>query len=150
MRCARCRCDSWRGVCVLTADDRATNLQPARGSRQRRMPPGKRSRRTWRATERMINRLAELITFTHDTLGAFLRARSAQIELLRHPNPANRILHTEMIGEMNGYMHALLSGRQGYGDAESVLRPVRAYRLYLESPPAPAIPPLRQASRPPT
>jgi hypothetical protein len=91
---------------------------------------------TWRATERMIQRLSLSVAFTHDTLGAFLRARSSQIELLRHPNPLNRILHTEMIGEMNGYMHALLSGRSGYGDAQSVLRPVREYTRYVElSPP---------------
>lgn len=91
---------------------------------------------TWRATERMIQRLSASVAFTQDTLGAFERMRSSQIELLRHPNPANRILHTEMIGEMNGYMHALLSGRPGYGDAESVLRPPREYMRYVESPPA--------------
>ena len=90
---------------------------------------------TWRATERMIQRLSSSVTFTHDTLGAFLRARTSQIELLRHPNPANRILHTEMIGEMNAYMHALLTGRTGYTDAMSVLRPVREYGRFVDSPP---------------
>ena len=90
---------------------------------------------TWRATERMIQRLSSSVTFTHDTLGAFLRARTWQIELLRHPNPANRILHTELIGEMNAYMHALLTGRTGYTDAMSVLRPVREYGRFVDSPP---------------
>ena len=90
---------------------------------------------TWRATERMVRRLSESVVFTRDTLGAFERYHSSQIELLRHPNPSNRILHTEMIGEMNGYMHALLRGRPGYSDAESVLRPAREYMKYVDSQP---------------
>ena len=88
---------------------------------------------TWRATERMIRRFSESVSFTQDTLGPFQRYRTSNVELLRHPNPANRILHTEMIGEMNGYMHALLRGRPGYDDAESVLRPVRQYMKYVDS-----------------
>lgn len=82
---------------------------------------------TWRATHRMLDDLGRSFTFTADTLGAFLRYRGSQIELLLHPNAANRILHTEMIGEMNGYMHALLVRRDGYSDAISVLKPARAY-----------------------
>ena len=89
---------------------------------------------TWRATERMVRRLSAAVTFTRDTLGAFERYRATQIEFLRHPNSANRILHTEMIGEMNGYMHALLSGRPGYTDAQSVLRPAREYMKYVDAP----------------
>ncbi len=86
---------------------------------------------TWRATERMLQSLSSGLTFTRDTLGAFVRDRARQVELLRHPNPGNRILHTEMIGEMNGYMHALLSGRPGYDDARSVLVPARAYTAFI-------------------
>jgi hypothetical protein len=44
----------------------------------------------------------------------------------------NRIPHTEMIGEMNGYMHAMLVRRPDYEAGESVLRPVRAYREWIE------------------
>jgi lysophospholipase L1-like esterase len=87
---------------------------------------------TWRATERMLRHLSASVTFTRDTLGEFARERSAQVEILRHPNPVNRILHTEMIGEMNGYMHALLSGRAGYTDANSVLKAERAYRRFVD------------------
>ena len=50
---------------------------------------------------------------SRDTLGDFVRYHAPQIEILLHPNPANRILHTEMIGEMNGYMHAMLVRRDG-------------------------------------
>ena len=86
---------------------------------------------TWRATERMIRRLSQTISLASDQYGGFERHRSPQIELLRHPNPANRILHTEMIGEMNGYMHALLSGRPTYERGESLLKPVRAYSRFV-------------------
>ncbi|MGH9884228.1 MAG: hypothetical protein ACREBE_01780 [bacterium] len=88
---------------------------------------------TWRATHRMLNDLRLPFALTADTLGDFLRYRGAQIELLLHPNPENRILHTEMIGEMNGYMHALLFRRPGYTDATSVLRRERVYTRWVES-----------------
>lgn len=83
---------------------------------------------TWRATERMLRWLSDdRLAVTRDSVGGFDRWRSAQIEILRHPNPQNRILHTEMIGEMNAYLHAMLVGRQGYDDRSSVLGPSRAY-----------------------
>jgi hypothetical protein len=90
---------------------------------------------TWRATERMARYFAAAGAMTHDTLGAFRRDQVPQITLLRHPNPANRILHTELVGEMNGFMHAMLTGRSGYGDANSVLVPKRAYVRYVATPP---------------
>lgn len=88
---------------------------------------------TWRATHRMLDDLRGSFALKADTLGDFLRFRSPQIEVLLHPNPANRILHTEMIGEMNGYMHALLVGRPGYGPGNSVLKPARAYTQWVEA-----------------
>jgi len=85
---------------------------------------------TWRATHRMLADLQTPFALQRDSLGEFIRYRGAQIELLLHPNPANRILHTEMIGEMNGYMHALLVRRAGY--SESVLVSRRAYMEWVE------------------
>jgi hypothetical protein len=85
---------------------------------------------TWRATHRMLADLQAPFALQRDMLGDFVRYRSAQIELLLHPNPANRILHTEMIGEMNGYMHALLVRRAGY--STSVLAARRAYTEWVE------------------
>jgi chitin disaccharide deacetylase len=86
---------------------------------------------TWRATERMLAALRPSFPLAADTLGEFARYRSPQIEILRHPNPQNRILHTEMIGEMNGYMHALLVRRPGYETGPSVLGPARAYTAWI-------------------
>jgi hypothetical protein len=90
---------------------------------------------TWRATERMLRWLADdRIDLVRDTTRGFDRWRSAQIEILRHPNPQNRILHTEMIGEMNAYLHAMLVGRPGYDDRSSVLGPPRAYSPFVRKP----------------
>ena len=87
---------------------------------------------TWRASERMVNYLREPFSFVRDTLGPFIRFHAPQIEILMHPNPSNRILHTEMIGEMNGYMHALLVRRPGYEGTGTVLQPTRAYTQFVE------------------
>ena len=109
---------------VLAYDDRAIMLN------------GKKvvsdSGGSWRASERMMNYLREPFPFTRDTLGEFLRFRAPHIEVLLHPNPGNRILHTVMIGEMNGYMHALLTGRPAYDRGETVLGPVRAYTRFVQ------------------
>lgn len=87
---------------------------------------------TWRASQRMIQHLSQSLTFARDTLDAFVRYRAPQVELLLHPNPENRILHTTMIGDMNGYMHALLTGRPAYDRGETVLKPARVYERFVE------------------
>jgi len=87
---------------------------------------------TWRASSRMMNYLREPFSFTPDTLGDFVRYRTPQIDVLLHPNRENRILHTAMIGEMNGYMHALLARRPDYERGETLLKPVRAYTQSIE------------------
>jgi hypothetical protein len=86
---------------------------------------------TWRASERMVNYLREPFSFVRDTLDPFIRFHAPQVEILMHPNPANRILHTEMIGEMNGYMHAMLVRRPDY--RETVLKPERVYTQFVEN-----------------
>jgi len=81
----------------------------------------------------MMDALQESYTFATDSLGEFRRYRTPQIEILLHPNPANRILHTTMIGEMNGYMHALLVRRANSAPHDGVLRPSRAYASRIET-----------------
>ena len=87
---------------------------------------------TWRASSRMMNYLREPYELKADTLGEFLRYRAPQIDFLLHPNPQNRILHTEMIGEMNGYMHAMLVRRSDYEKGPTVLKSERAYTQWVE------------------
>ena len=99
---------------------------------------------TWRASQRMILHLSQSLTFAKDTLGAFVRYRAPQVELLLHPNPENRILHTAMIGDMNGYMQAVLTGRPAYDRGETVLKGVRDYDQFVEGEVTlpPAMPPV--------
>ena len=88
---------------------------------------------TWRASARMMLAVGARLPLAADTLGDFLRYRASQVEFDLHPNPANRILHTEMIGEMNGYMHALLAGRTGYERGGTVLKGPRAYAQWIDA-----------------
>jgi hypothetical protein len=85
---------------------------------------------TWRASERMINYLREPFEFKMDTAGDFRRFRASQIVALLHPNPENKILHTSMIGDMNGYMHAMLVRRPSYDGGETLLKLSRAYEQW--------------------
>jgi hypothetical protein len=87
---------------------------------------------TWRASSRMMNYLREPYELKSDTLGDFHRYSAPQVEFLLHPNPANRILHTEMIGEMNAYMHAMLVRRPEYEKGPTVLKAERAYTQWIE------------------
>lgn len=106
---------------------------------------------TWRASQRMIEYLQRCCKLAREPLGEFHRYRHPQIEILLHPNPENRILHTALIGDMNGYMHALLVGRPKYEREDAVLRTARSYERWIEDdvvlPPAmPAMIPPRSAS----
>ncbi len=118
------RGDPGRTLVVLAYDDREIMLD------------GKKvvsdSGGTWRASHRMLDYLHGRVAIAHDTLGDFVRYHGAQVEILLHPNPQNRILHTEMIGEMNGYMHALLVRRPEYERSRSVLERARAYTHWVE------------------
>lgn len=110
---------------------------------------------TWRATKRLREYFmqSEGVTFADDTVAGFARARAPQMELLVHPNAQNRILHTEMIGEMNGYLHALLVGRESYDRGAPLLGTPRAYSAQVRGavvlppaqPPAVPTPPRRGA-----
>ncbi len=88
---------------------------------------------TWRASHRMIQNLQQAYPLTQDTLGEFVRHRNEQIQILLHPNPENRILHTEMIGEMNGYMYALLIRRHGSEGVDELVTSKRAYDRWIEA-----------------
>jgi|SRR5579883_924229 len=93
---------------------------------------------TFRATERMHKRFAKDVTFAEST-SENITTRSAQdgrLALLVHTNPMNRILHTALVGEMNGLLRGL---------ADSDAKPTwgsfggpRAYAKWIQ--PAPAIP----------
>ncbi len=86
---------------------------------------------TYRATERMHARFAKDAAFdekTHADVGV-RTALDGRLSLLVHANPKNAILHTALVGEMNGLLHAL--------DGAPFGGP-RAYAKWVQ--PAPGIP----------
>jgi hypothetical protein len=69
---------------------------------------------TWRASQRMLDRLRCDLPLETRTVGPFQQttALGGRIEFDLHPNPENRILHTALVGEMNGLLHALTLGAE--------------------------------------
>ena len=95
------KADRDRRLVVIAYDDRKITLngKPVIG------PDGG----TFRATERMRSRFAKDVDFTRSTMGDFVAdtGLDGRIALLVHTNPKNRILHTALVGEMNGLLRGL-------------------------------------------
>jgi hypothetical protein len=72
---------------------------------------------TYRATRRMLDAFAEKLDLTESTLGDCVRWRGldGRVDIIVHPNPDNRILHTALVGDMNGYIHAMATGPSSEG-----------------------------------
>ena len=69
---------------------------------------------TFRATGRMTSRLGKDLQLTDSREGLFMHTRDpvGQVHCYVHTNPENKILHTALVGEMNGLIHALTLGTQ--------------------------------------
>ncbi|GMV97817.1 MAG: hypothetical protein AMXMBFR83_21720 [Phycisphaerae bacterium] len=67
---------------------------------------------TWRPTLRLLERLRKDFDLAEAPAKEAHRYRGLEgrIDVIMHPNPQNRILHTALVGEMNGFIHASTSG----------------------------------------
>jgi hypothetical protein len=67
---------------------------------------------TFRASHRMLDRFSKDMAIASGHLGPFdtFAAMNGQIRFFIHPNPENKILHTALIGEMNGLLQAMTLG----------------------------------------
>lgn len=67
---------------------------------------------TWRASQRMMDWFQQHVPLSTAAAGPFQHTRglSDQLHWFVHPNPDNRILHTALVGEMNGVLHSLTLG----------------------------------------
>ena len=103
---------------------------------------------TYRASHRLLDFLRDQVALTEETLREFsaYKALGGRLQFLIHGNPENKILHTRLVGEMNGLEYALEMGGK---EAESLLSPPRRYGDFVQSnpyepqdwaPPGPAIP----------
>lgn len=100
------RGDAARHLVVIAYDDREITLN----GKKVVGPTGG----TFRASGRMVERFSKEIDLSTDQQGVFEHRRGlkGQIEFFIHPNPDNKILHTALVGEMNGLLHALTLGTE--------------------------------------
>jgi hypothetical protein len=128
--------DTGRRLVVIAYDDRAVTL----GGKAVVGPDGG----TFRATERMRTRFARDLTFAEATTNDIVSrtASDGRLALLVHTNPKNRILHTALVGEMNGLLRGLTDpeAKPGWGTFGGP----RAYAKWVQ--PAPGIPPRPKAA----
>lgn len=93
--------DRARRLVVVAYDDRTVTLngKPIVG------PDGG----TYRATERMRSRFEKDVVMSESKVGDVVTrtALDGRLALLVHANPKNRILHTALVGEMNGLLRGL-------------------------------------------
>jgi hypothetical protein len=109
---------------------------------------------TYRATNRMLDFLRQEAKVDEESSGEFTKYSGVndQFVALVHSNPKNIILHTRMVGEMNGLVDAFSWGTPSH-DQWSKLAPPRAYSKFVQPKPfettawhgeAPALPPRRE------
>jgi hypothetical protein len=122
------RGDRARRLIVVAYDDREITLN---GKRVVSSTGG-----TWRASQRMIERFATDSTLAESKFGPFVQrtGRDGQIEFFLHPNPDNKILHTALVGEMNGLIAALTRGTDRQAQWGEFGGP-RAYRKWIQAAP---------------
>src|SRR5205823_9237815 len=106
---------------------------------------------TYRASQRMIDRFSLDVPLAEGKIGAFIHRQGlgGQIEFFIHPNRENKILHTALVGEMNGLLHGLTLGT-GCDRTWGQFGGPRAYTKWVQSKPAaePAAETLKLPPRP--
>ncbi len=127
------RGDPARRLIVIAYDDREITLN----GKKVIGPEGG----TFRATQRMADRFRRDSELTAQDAGEFhhTSARAGQIQLFVHPNRENKILHTALVGEMNGLLHGLSLGTEHAGDWGRFGGP-RAYGKWVQ--PTPFVEPI--------
>jgi hypothetical protein len=92
---------------------------------------------TWRASARMIDRFSKDLTFTESHPDPFLEraALDGRLRFYLHPNPENKILHTALVGDMNGLLQALALGTASEKSWGTLGGP-RAYTQWVRDLPA--------------
>jgi hypothetical protein len=142
--------DAARHLVVIAYDDREVTLD----GKKVVGPQGG----TFRATQRMLARFRNDIEVKESADGPFVhyRAPDGRVQLFVHSNPQNKILHTALVGDMNGLLHGLTLGTVAQGKWGAFGGP-RAYEKWVQALPergrpatAPATQPSTQPSTRPT
>ncbi|MCX7918460.1 MAG: hypothetical protein N3A72_02400 [bacterium] len=87
---------------------------------------------TYRKTYKLIERFQQEIPLTVSSTGDYLRWRglNGQVDIIIHPNPENKILHTVLV-EKNGFIHAITVGTKFENKAGVFWGPV-AYTKWIQ------------------
>ncbi|MES2464077.1 MAG: hypothetical protein V4671_26185 [Armatimonadota bacterium] len=125
------RKDSTRHLDVIAYDDRNIMLD----GKKVVGPDGG----TFRATQRMLTFLRKNVTITESRDGNMTTstALEKQIVFRIHANPQNKILHTALVGEMNGFLEAMSVGTPETA-AWGTFGGPRAYTMWVQ--PASVVP----------
>jgi hypothetical protein len=93
---------------------------------------------TYRATYRMVEAFRKEMPLQESTVGSYVSFTAPQVEILIHKNPENKILHTMLVGEFNGFIRMMSDLKPG--PRESWEKPLaslegpRAYTGWIERP----------------
>jgi len=93
---------------------------------------------TYRATYRMVEAFQKEIPLAESPIGSYVSFTAPQVEMLVRKNPENKILHTMLVGEFNGFIRAMSDMKPG--PRESWEKPLaslegpRAYTGWIERP----------------
>jgi len=95
---------------------------------------------SYRATDRMRIALQHTgLSFAHDRVGPFDRylAAGGRVDLRVHPNKENRILHSALVSDENGYLFALGLGHGSAVEARARFGRPRAFEAFVDPAPPP-------------
>jgi hypothetical protein len=93
---------------------------------------------TYRATYRMVEAFRKEMPLEEGSVGSYTSFKGPQVEMLIHRNPENKILHTMLVGEFNGFISGMSDMKPG--PRESWEKPLasfegpRAYTGWVERP----------------
>jgi hypothetical protein len=124
--------DTERSLIVIAYDDRNITLD---GKMVNGPDAG-----TYRATERMRVRFGIDIKLGHTESGDIDRyaGLGGRVTFIVHRNPANKILHTVLVGEMNGLLEAMTLNTTAHGKWGAFGTP-RAYTKWIQPAVTPAV-----------
>jgi len=93
---------------------------------------------TYRATYRMVEAFRKEMPLTEGTDGSYTSFTAPQVEMFIHKNPENKILHTVLVGEFNGFIRAMSDlepgPRESWQKPLASLEGPRAYTGWVEGP----------------
>lgn len=120
--------DESRRLIVLAYDDRNIELN----GKKVVGPDGG----TFRATQRMVEAFRHEFAMEERQTGPFTEysGLDGRVRFYVHPNPQNKILHTALVGDMNGLVQAQTLGTTAEGTWGSFGGP-RAYEAFVEARP---------------